>query len=156
MVLVLATAALPSLGGCRLAPPGARTLSSGDRVRARAILAEPSDERPLKPPPTAEEAAREEAEAARAPFYRRVRAEFGEAVRRCAADRADTLSLTLAPATPETIASICQNVLAADGARFGFSRAEFWAPNPPGESRPARLVAECVQGEAGLWTIVWK
>ncbi|MCC6728168.1 MAG: hypothetical protein IT208_02395 [Chthonomonadales bacterium] len=153
---MLATAALPSLGGCRPAPPGARALSPEERSRAREILAEPSDERPLKPPPTAEEAAREEVEASRAPFYRRVRAEYGEAVRRCAADRADTLSLTLAPATPETITSICQNVLAVDGARFGFRRAEFWAPNPPGESRPARLVAECLQGESGLWTIIWK
>lgn len=104
-------------------------------------------------PRTASQREADGIEARRAPYYRWLRAKFGDVLSAQQAGSADaaTLDLTMNRADPSLVLALLGQAVQPYAARYGFSHVRFFQPNPPGDLERYRFAAEAAPGPDGSW-----
>jgi hypothetical protein len=106
----------------------------------------------ITPPLNPEDREYEAVEKQRAPFYTWVRQNFAAvtAIRPDPGDQA-TLQIYIAQNDPQIVTALVHDVVAPYGKRYGFRRARFFLPNPPGNVDRYRLDSESTPDSGGVW-----
>lgn len=121
---------------------------------ATAAAAEPdaSTEPGIAPPLTREEREYADIEARRAPFYDSLRRNYSFiTVLRPAPGDQTTIEVYLNQTDTQLVPTLVYDAIAPYAKRYGFRRARFYMPNPPGSVERYRLDSEATQDSGGGW-----
>jgi hypothetical protein len=138
--------------------PGGSTTVPGDTTPVPGSASDPAKPRdtssgPIAPPLTAQEKERESLESRRAPLYRKLHQDLGDALKavRPCDDDAATLDLYAAQDAPGNTIMLLNMALQTNVAYYGFRHIRFFAPNRPGAIELYRLDAEASADSSGNW-----
>jgi hypothetical protein len=132
-------------------PPAPGSASSAPTV---ASAASPSlASAPIATPRTASQREADDLEARRAPYYRWLHTQFGEALaaQQVSTSDAATLDLTMNRADPSLVLTLLGQAVQPYADRYGFNHVRFFQPNPPGSVERYRFAAEASPTANGAW-----